>query len=42
MQKVATILSATTVGLDSYPVEVEVDIGAGLPSFTTVGTQTHH
>lgn len=37
MQKVATILSATTVGLDSYPVEVEVDIGAGLPSFTIVG-----
>lgn len=37
MQKVAKILSATTVGLDSYPVEVEVDIGAGLPSFTIVG-----
>ncbi len=37
MQKVAKILSATTVGLDSYPIEVEVDIGAGLPSFTIVG-----
>lgn len=37
MQKVAKILSATTVGLDSFPVEVEVDIGAGLPSFTIVG-----
>lgn len=37
MDKVAKILSATTVGLDSYPVEVEVDIGAGLPSFTIVG-----
>jgi len=37
LQKVAKILSATTVGLDSYPVEVEVDIGAGLPSFTIVG-----
>ncbi|HOX41615.1 MAG TPA: YifB family Mg chelatase-like AAA ATPase [bacterium] len=37
MSKVAKILSATTVGLDSYLVEVEVDIGAGLPSFTIVG-----
>lgn len=37
MIKVAKILSATTIGLDSYPVEVEVDIGAGLPSFTIVG-----
>src|SRR5664279_5664801 len=37
MQKVAKILSAATVGLDSYLVEVEVDIGAGLPSFTIVG-----
>lgn len=37
MQKVAKIFSATTVGLDSYLVEVEVDLGAGLPSFTIVG-----
>lgn len=37
MNKVAKILSAATVGLDSYLVEVEVDIGAGLPSFTIVG-----
>lgn len=37
MNKVAKILSATTVGLESYLVEVEVDIGAGLPSFTIVG-----
>ena len=37
MQKVAKIFSATTVGLDSFLVEVEVDIGAGLPSFTIVG-----
>lgn len=37
MQKVAKILSAATVGLDSYLVEVEVDIGAGLPSFSIVG-----
>lgn len=37
MNKVAKILSAATVGLDSYLVEVEVDIGAGLPSFSIVG-----
>ena len=37
MQKVAKIFSATTVGLDSFLVEVEVDIGSGLPSFTIVG-----
>lgn len=37
MNKVAKIFSATTVGLDSFLVEVEVDIGSGLPSFTIVG-----
>jgi len=37
MSKVAKILSAATIGLDSYLVEVEVDIGLGLPSFTIVG-----
>lgn len=37
MQRVAKILSAATIGLDSYLIEVEVDIGAGLPSFTIVG-----
>lgn len=37
MNKVAKIFSAATVGLDSYLVEVEVDLGAGLPSFTIVG-----
>lgn len=37
MNKVAKIFSATTIGLDSFLVEVEVDIGAGLPSFTIVG-----
>lgn len=37
MNKVAKVYSATTVGLDSFLVEVEVDIGAGLPSFTIVG-----
>jgi len=37
MQKVAKIFSATNVGLDSHLIEVEVDIGAGLPSFTIVG-----
>jgi len=37
MNRVAKIFSAATIGLDSYLVEVEVDIGAGLPSFTIVG-----
>lgn len=37
MSKVAKVYSASTLGLDSYPVEIEVDIGAGLPSFTIVG-----
>jgi magnesium chelatase family protein len=29
--------SAATYGIDAYPVEVEVDISAGKPDFTTVG-----
>ncbi len=33
----ATISTASLIGLDSYPVDVEVDIGVGLPSFTVVG-----
>lgn len=37
MNKVAKINSAATIGLDSYLVEVEVDLGLGLPSFTIVG-----
>ena len=30
-------LSAAVFGIDAYPVEVEVDISAGMPTFTTVG-----
>jgi magnesium chelatase family protein len=33
----ATVMSATIVGLDALPVSVEVDVGPGLPSFTIVG-----
>jgi magnesium chelatase family protein len=33
----AKILSCSVFGIDAYPVEVEVDISAGLPSFSTVG-----
>ena len=33
----AKVNSAAVVGLDAYPVEVEVDIANGLPSFTIVG-----
>jgi magnesium chelatase family protein len=31
------VLSAATLGIDAYPVEVEVDISRGIPSFSTVG-----
>ena len=31
------IRSAAVLGIDAYPVEVEVDISSGMPSFSTVG-----
>src|SRR5690606_21407196 len=33
----ASIRSAAVLGVDAYPVDVEVDIASGLPSFATVG-----
>jgi magnesium chelatase family protein len=33
----ATVRSATILGIDAYSVHVEVDISSGLPSFATVG-----
>lgn len=33
----AKVLSSAVIGIDAYPVEVEVDIMRGLPCFTTVG-----
>src|SRR5918997_2534966 len=33
----ARIRSAAVLGVDAYPVDVEVDITNGLPSFSTVG-----
>ena len=33
----ARIRSAAILGIDAYPVDVEVDITSGLPSFATVG-----
>jgi len=33
----AKVLSGSVIGIDAYPVEVEVDISLGLPTFTTVG-----
>ncbi len=33
----ARVLSSAVIGIDAYLVEVEVDIAAGLPTFTTVG-----
>ncbi|MFZ5365968.1 MAG: hypothetical protein ACOZBZ_01615 [Patescibacteria group bacterium] len=36
----ARVFSGATVGLDSVPIEVEVDIAsAGLPPFAKAGTQ---
>ena len=35
--KIAKVKSCAVFGLDAYPVEVEVDIGRGLPSFSIVG-----
>lgn len=33
----ARVRSAAVLGIEAYPVEVEVDLAGGLPSFTTVG-----
>lgn len=33
----ARVTSAAVLGVDAYPVEIEVDISGGLPSFTVVG-----
>src|SRR5689334_25308788 len=33
----ARIRSAAVLGIEAYPVDVEVDISNGLPSFSTVG-----
>jgi magnesium chelatase family protein len=33
----AKVLSGALLGIDAYPVEVEVDIAQGLPQFSTVG-----
>ena len=35
----AKVMSCAVVGLEGAIVEVEVDISAGLPSFTKVATQ---
>ncbi|MBP6930147.1 YifB family Mg chelatase-like AAA ATPase [Patescibacteria group bacterium] len=37
MKSYATLSSAALFGLEAWPVNVEVDIGAGLPAFTIVG-----
>ena len=33
----STVLSAATLGIDAYPVHVEVDTDRSLPTFTVVG-----
>jgi len=34
---IVKIISSAVVGIDSYPVDVEVDVSSGLPQFSTVG-----
>jgi len=34
---IVKVISSTVVGIDAYPVDVEVDISPGLPQFFTVG-----
>ena len=34
---IVKVLSSTVIGIDSYRVEVEVDLASGLPQFSTVG-----
>ena len=34
---IATVPSATLLGIEGHPVSVEVHIGRGLPAFTVVG-----
>jgi magnesium chelatase family protein len=36
-QMLAKVLGSALLGIDAYPVEVEVDITRGLPAFSTVG-----
>ena len=38
----AKVNSAAVVGLEAYPIDVEVDISQGLPSFSIVETQTYN
>ena len=34
---IVKVTSSTLIGVDSYPVEVEIDVSSGLPQFSTVG-----
>ena len=34
---IVKVKSSAVIGIDSYPVDVEVDVAAGLPQFSTVG-----
>ena len=34
---IVKVLSSTVVGIDAFPVDVEVDLSSGLPQFSTVG-----
>ena len=34
---IVKVISSTIIGIDSYPVDVEIDVSPGLPQFSTVG-----
>ncbi|MCX5853195.1 MAG: ATP-binding protein, partial [Deltaproteobacteria bacterium] len=34
---IVKVASSTVIGIESYPVDVEVDVSPGLPQFSTVG-----
>ncbi|HTZ39553.1 MAG TPA: magnesium chelatase domain-containing protein, partial [Syntrophales bacterium] len=34
---IVKVLSSAVIGVDSFPVDVEVDLSSGLPQFSTVG-----
>ena len=37
LRLIVKAISSTVIGIDSYPVAVDVDLAAGLPLFSTVG-----
>jgi len=38
----AVVNSCSLLGLESYPIQVEVDVSSGLPVFEVVGKTANH